>query len=81
MYGLLGSVGGGGGTKSRIEGSGVVTRKELIYLVSEISRFSKISSRSSISSANLCVSLKRKDVKHEYRVVTSLKSHHIENRL
>lgn len=69
MYGLLGSAGGGGGTKSRIEGSGVVMRKELMYLVSEISRFSKISSRSSISRANLCVSLKTKDVRNEYGAV------------
>lgn len=57
MYGRDGSAGGGGGIKSKIDGSGVVTRKELMYFVSEISRFSSISSRSSIRTASLWVSL------------------------
>lgn len=58
MYGRLGSLGGsGGGSKSAIDGSGVVIRNELIYLASAISRFSSISSRSSMSRARLWVSL------------------------
>jgi len=63
MYGLLGSAGGGGGTKSKMDGSGVVTRKELIYFVSEISRFSRISSRSSIRRARRWVSLAISQIK------------------
>jgi len=58
MYGLLGSAGGRGRVKSSTEGSGVVMRNELMYLVSAISRFSRISSRSSMSNATRCVSLK-----------------------
>lgn len=58
MYGRLGSLGGGrGGSKSAMDGSGVVMRNELIYLASAISRFSSISSRSSMSRASACVSL------------------------
>lgn len=59
MWGRLGTTGGGVGTKSRTEGSGVVTRNELMYFVSAISKFSNISSLSSMSNASSCVSLMR----------------------
>lgn len=42
-----------------MEGSGVDSLKEVIYLVSAISRLSRISSRSSMSSARCVVSLGR----------------------
>lgn len=64
MYGRgtpLGSLGSvivfGIGIKSAKEGSGVESLNELMYLVSAISRFSSISSRSSMSKANRSVSL------------------------
>jgi hypothetical protein len=57
MYGRAPSLGGSGGGKSTSDGSGVVIRNELIYLVSATSRFSSISSRSSMSRASAWVSL------------------------
>lgn len=42
-----------------MEGSGVDSLKEVIYLVSAISRLSRISSRSSMRSARCVVSLVR----------------------
>lgn len=51
------SFGGTGGSQSAIDGSGVLSRKLWIYLVSATSRCSRTSSRSSIRSANRVVSL------------------------
>jgi len=79
MYGLLGSAGGRGRVKSSTEGSGVVMRNELMYLVSAISRFSRISSRSSMSNATRCVSLKVVREPHKYMQEGT--TYPIENRL
>lgn len=61
------SLGGGtGGSQSAMEGSGVVSRKLLMYFVSAISKFSSTSSRSSMRSARWPVSLSRRSVLAQY---------------
>ena len=52
-------LGGTGGSQSASDGSGVASRKLWIYLVSATSRFSRISSRSSMRSASRVVSLQQ----------------------